>query len=205
MKKLTSVILLLVLSLTAVEVMAAPVDARQLLQRVSNNLRSAVAVEASFAVTEPQRSSGTMTLSRDRFVINSEMLSTWYDGHTQWTYSPANNEVTVLLPSPEELYEINPLLIMGSLSTSYYVAVESSDASSATLKLTAKQQGASVRECLLKVNTVTDMPQSLTMTMADGNRVTIYITAIKKLTTVSDSTFRFNQSAFPGVDVIDLR
>ena len=44
----------------------------------------------------------------DKFLLETEGVTTWFDGRTQWSYLASSDEVNVSEPTLEELQSINP-------------------------------------------------------------------------------------------------
>ena len=84
-------------------------EARQLLDRVADTFRQAEGVEIAFEVRAPEGTSeGRIRLKGEKFRLDTEGITTWFDGRTQWTYLENSDEVNVSEPTAEELQSINP-------------------------------------------------------------------------------------------------
>ena len=84
-------------------------EARQLLDRVADTFRQAEGVEIVFEVRAPEGTSeGRIRLKGEKFRLDTEGITTWFDGRTQWTYLENSDEVNVSEPTAEELQSINP-------------------------------------------------------------------------------------------------
>lgn len=163
-------------------------------------------VEARFGIAASGvTQDGSITLSGSRFVVTTNDLSTWYDGKTQWTLAPAVNEVNVSEPTREELAEINPLLILSSLSSKFNAEMAGTTTGNYEILLVARDKDTGIASARVKVNASTWFPSEITLHTTTGEQFTITIKSIKNLKTVSDSTFRYNPTKHPGVEVIDLR
>ncbi|MDE6084943.1 MAG: hypothetical protein K2G40_00885 [Muribaculaceae bacterium] len=164
------------------------------------------AVEISFKVnargTSPQ---GIIVLDKDKFTIKTDELSTWYDGKTQWTLSKSINEVNVSNPSHEELAEINPLLILGSMSTKFNTELGDAPVGFYNLKLASKSTDYPISSATIKINSNDWNPSEITVVTNTGERYTFLINYVKNLSKIDKNCFRFNDDQFPGVDIIDLR
>lgn len=163
-------------------------------------------VEARFGIAASGvTQDGTITLSGNRFVVITDDLSTWYDGKTQWTLAKAVNEVNVSEPSREELAEINPLLILSSLSSNFNAEMAGSTAGAYEILLAARNRDAGIASARVKVDPLTWFPSEIILYTNSGEQFTITIKQIKNLKTVADNTFRFQPANYPGVEIIDLR
>ena len=163
-------------------------------------------VEVTFRVMSPGASpKGVIVLDKDRFTIKSDDLSTWYDGTTQWTLSHSINEVNVITPTPEELAEINPLLIMRSMSTLFNAELGDAPAGQYLLKLVSKDKDYPISSATIKIKNNEWTPTEVTVVSNTGERYSFIITKVNDLGKIEKNCFRFNPADFPGVQVIDLR
>lgn len=179
--------------------------ASSVLRHVVDRMSSAP-VEASFSVEASGMSqAGTLTLSGNKFVFLTDDLSAWYDGKNQWTLSKAIKEVNITHPTHDELAEINPLLILGSLSSNYNAEMATSAPGRYEILLVSRDRESGIASARVAVNSSTWMPQSIDVTSRTGEQFKITIKNIKNLKSVNESIFRFNPASYPGVEIIDLR
>ena len=163
-------------------------------------------VEATFAVEASGVSqAGTLTLSGSKFVFLTDDMSAWYDGKNQWTLSKAINEVNITNPTRDELAEINPLLILGSLSSNYNAEMATATPGRYEILLVSRDRESGIASARVAVNSSTWLPQSIDIVSRTGEQFRINIKNIKNLKTVSEGIFKFNPARYPGVEVIDLR
>lgn len=148
---------------------------------------------------------GMITLHGNRFAVITADLSTWYDGKTQWTLVQTVKEVNVTEPSREELAETNPLLILGSLSSDFNAEMAGSGTGAYEILLVARDNKTGIASARVKVNASTWFPSAITLHTSTGEQYDIEIKSIKNLNSVPPETFRYNPSAHPGVEVIDMR
>ena len=145
----------------------------------------------------------------DRFKLNSNEMAVWYDVTTQWTYITANNEVSITEPTPEELAEINPLLILGTLRQHYSasnVKTTGNDTQALELKPTVNVDGQlPISKILISYDKSDYSPQKLTVEFSSGNTLELQIKSITKGINYPHSTFVFNKKQLPKAEIIDLR
>ena len=61
-------------------------------------------VTASYSITTPDgTSNGTIAMQGSKFRVISPEAKSWYDGKTQWSWSPLTSEVNITSPTTEEL------------------------------------------------------------------------------------------------------
>lgn len=180
--------------------------ASQLLDRAAKNFRSAASITAKFTLTSPNgTASGSLTFAGDKFVMTSAQMQTWYDGTTQWTYIPADKEVSVSEPTPEELQQINPFIVINSFRTGYTAVESKAVGGKRCLRLTAKSKKAEIQSAIIYLDAKTLLPSSITLTMSNRQSISIALTGVAKGKKLPLSTFRFQKAKFPGVYVNDLR
>ena len=95
MTRLLTAFLLTILS----AVYASATTADTILKSAADRYQRLKTISASYSATSgSEKMNGTIVTSGDKFHISSPQLSTWYDGRTQWTYSPAGTHTVQLLP-----------------------------------------------------------------------------------------------------------
>ena len=83
--------------------------ARDILRRAADTFLREGGVYVSFSLHSSEGlSSGTLRLKGEKFVLEAGGMTTWFDGHTQWTYLPSSDEVNISEPTDEELQTLNP-------------------------------------------------------------------------------------------------
>lgn len=205
-RKILSLLLCLTLSLSA-GMRAAGDGSQQILDRAAAVFNGSKSLKATFTTgADGSTLSGTITLQGDKFRISSREYSTWYDGKTQWTYLASSNEVNVTEPTPDELTQMNPFIIVSTLRKAYNSTKLKSPAGTSKVRLTPKDpRHADIRSAEITFNDKTSLPTHIILDMAAGSKVDIKINSTTKGNILPLSTFIFNKKEFPGVEVIDLR
>jgi len=179
--------------------------ARSVLKHVVERM-SSHPVEAFFDIkANGVTQTGMITISGDRFSVITDDISTWYDGKTQWTLAKAVKEVNITEPSHEELSEINPLLILSSLSSGFNAEMAGTTTGAYEILLASRDKNTGIASARVRINASTWFPEKIIIHTTAGGQFTVDIKSIKNLNNVDPATFRFNQSAHPGIEVIDLR
>ena len=204
--KVKLISLLVILFASTTNTFAAE-SASQLLERAAKTISTAPCVSAKYSLitTDGSKSAGAITISGNRFLMDAGQMKVWYDGKTQWSYNTAAAEVNITEPSATELQQINPLLIIQSFKTNYTVNPIKATPKDTTITLDAKNPNADIPTVILTLNTKTSLPSEITIKMASGQSVSIRINSISVGKKLSDSSFRFQPSNYPGVELIDLR
>ncbi|MDE5653518.1 MAG: outer membrane lipoprotein carrier protein LolA [Muribaculaceae bacterium] len=197
--KWTLLIVALIIALPS----AAATPAAELKATV-DKLAAAKSVKAQFTTTAGGHTVGGTLLSKgSKFSITMAGAGSWYDGKTLTTYSKANGEATMWIPTKSELAETNPLLYLSTYAD-YNVATEKGKAGENVFVLTPKKRGSGVKSVKVTVNSSTKLPKSLRI--ATGSEV--YTVTIKSMTlnaAIADGSFTFPKKSYPGVTVTDLR
>lgn len=204
------IIAILALLIAAIGVNAAQTaeDAASLLDKAASRLASAPSVKASYQLTFKGHDgtvSGNILMAADRFTASGGDITTWYDGKTQWTYNPDAREVTVIEPTPDELAQSNPLVILSTLRKGYKASICKSAPGTRTIRLTPMTKGGDYRQLTVTLAASTLLPSAIKATLADGNEMNIVIRSISIGKKVPDSTFRFDKSKYSHARINDMR
>ena len=196
-------LLLLVAAIQSVS--AATPTAADILAKTSGEMRKAQSLKASFTVDgNGQRSSGEITIDGNRFYLTTPEMATWFDGKTQWSYSPAAEEVSVSEPTASELEQINPFAIIDGLQKQFKGRRLTAPKGLDRLELTPKNNS-DYSKVVLTINSATGLPVEITFTTTDRTVTAIKILSLIKIKTPPASTFRFDPKKYPLAEIIDLR
>ncbi|GAE82450.1 hypothetical protein JCM10512_652 [Bacteroides reticulotermitis JCM 10512] len=89
-------------------------QAKAVLDKTAEAFRKAGSVKISFTAKSISNGkvegteSGTIQLKREKFLLKTSEMTTWFDGQTQWSYLSRNDEVNISSPTKDELQQINP-------------------------------------------------------------------------------------------------
>ena len=93
-------------------------EAERILEQTATTFENAGGVKATFRFEAFQRgnslgvANGEIELKGERFFLKTAEHLSWFDGKTQWTYLPSSDEVTVTIPTEEELQSVNPYALL---------------------------------------------------------------------------------------------
>lgn len=205
MKRFISILFAAIAALALPAALAAADNAARTLDLAAQRFSKAPSVSAAYTVTSPSGNvAGNIVVSGQRFRISSPEMSTWFDSKTQWTYVPADREVTVSEPTPDELLQINPFEIISSFRKNYNASTVKSDKSQTVIRLTSRDPKASITQAVLTLASATLLPSRIELTGPSG-RVTINLGSVKTGKAMTAADFRFNTRNHPGVSVNDMR
>jgi outer membrane lipoprotein-sorting protein len=205
MQKFFSYILLsLVVFFSASNIYA--INANEVLTNASEKYQKDGSISAQFTLSGVGNSTdGTITISGDKFHLSTPLLSIWYNGRTQWTYSAETNEVNITEPTVEELQQVNPFAIINSFRMQFNATLLKSANSMYRIQLTPlKSVNTSISKAIVTLNASTLYPNEIALTI-DNNIITIKTKNIKAIKNVPHKTFVFDEKKYPNAEIVDLR
>lgn len=192
----------------ALSLSAQNVDAVDILDHAADAFRNAGGVEMDFSVSLPEaKYSGTILLKGNMFVLKTGGITTWFDGHTQWTYIAENDEVNITTPTQEELQGINPYAWLSLYRHGYDLTLERQDSKAFHILMTASRDDLQLERVALSIEKTSFHPLALSLTAkgSDENEVVITINAYRTGKNYADSMFVFNPKEYPTAEIIDMR
>lgn len=171
------------------------------------------AIKTSFKLTlrekndsQPQSTSGTFTLKGNKFVLEMDAMKSWFDGKTQWSYVPQNNEVSITEPTEKELSETNPMAILSSFKSKCIIRFSTKVKSDQNycIEMTPKIKN-DISNIEVQVNKSTGNLFSIKLTNKNGSTSLLALSNFQKGINVTDNIFIFNASKYKGATVNDLR
>lgn len=201
------ILTLLWMAITApLQLSAAQPSAQSSLDRMVAAMKKHPSMEIAFTVwNNGNSSSGSMSVAGRNFHLSTPEMKVWYDGKTQWSYAPSAGEVNVTEPTSEELAQTNPLSILSNLNKNFTCRRLKAPAGLEKIELIPRRKNADMASVILTLKTSTSLPQEIAVKDAKGVVTTVKISSITGGKTKPAGSFRFNQAAYPGVEVVDLR
>ena len=164
-------------------------------------------VTASYSVTTAQgTSSGSLSMQGSKFRIISPEAKCWYDGKTQWSWSPVTSEVNITSPTTDELQLTNPIAAVQHFKANFNMKrAKAKTAKTYVIKLTPKKKKDNIKTLWLYFDENSSLLRTARFEMSDKSVYTIKITNYKHKS-LPASTFTFDKSQVPaGTQVVDLR
>lgn len=182
------------------------INANKVLTNASEKYQKDGSISAQFTLSGGGNSTdGTITISGDKFHLSTPLLSIWYNGRTQWTYSAETNEVNITEPTVEELQQVNPFAIINSFRMQFNATLLKSANSMYRIQLTPlKSVNTSISKAIVTLNASTLYPNEIALTI-DNNIITIKTKNIKAIKNVPHKTFVFDEKKYPNAEIVDLR
>lgn len=193
MKRLLSILLLCLMATPAIDAKVPPQVTRAVRQ-----VKAAPALDVEFTVNGQP---GSATLCGQMFTYRFPMASVFYDGKTQWSYSPADKEVIIFNPGAAELAESNPLQILSRLESDYSGATLPDRPN--TVRLSALNPKNPVAEATVVFNPSTGWPSEITIICGNQRAQLENIRFTPSKTAKAPETFKFK--APKGTIINDLR
>lgn len=210
MRKINKLLLCICMLAFALPAWTQQPDARDILDRTAETFKNAGGIKIAFTVQAAEGSStGVIRLKGDKFLLEAEGVTTWFDGHTQWSYLVSGDEVNVSEPTAEELQSINPYALLSLYKQGYDLKLGKADnprfGSLYKVVLTATERKQDLQCIILYVTKDTYRPERVSMAQRGGGTSVIIIDSCQTGEDYPDTLFVFDKKAYPTAEVIDLR
>lgn len=199
------------LCLVFVPLCAQQTDAARIMERVADGFRKSGGVRAEFTVSSSNgSSSGSICLKGDKFMLKAGGVTTWFDGHTQWSYLASSDEVNVSEPTADELQSLNPYAWLSLYRNGYRAQLAKMNNSRESalyykVVLAATDKRRDVQSIVLQVAKANYRPVRIILQQRGGEQADIVVTACHAGQNWPDSFFVFDRKQYPSAEVIDLR
>lgn len=197
-------IIVLLTCLAAIAVMAQ--SPAQMLDKCVSAINASGGVTANYSISSSQgTSTGTISMQGNKFRVVSPDAKCWYDGTTQWSWSPITGEVNITTPTAEDLQMTNPIAAVRHFKANFNMKKAKAQTSKTyAIKLTPKKKD-SIKTLWLYFDETTSLLRTARFEMSDKSVYIIKITGYKHKS-LPASTFKFDKSQVPaGTEVVDLR
>ena len=185
-------------------------DAKDILDCTAEAFKNAGGIKITFTAQAPEGSStGVIRLKGDKFLLETDGVTTWFDGHTQWSYLSSSDEVNVSEPTAEELQSVNPYALLSLYKQGYNLKLGKVDnprfSSLYKVVLTATGRKQDLQCIILYVTKDTYRPERVSMVQRGGDTVVIIVDSYQTGEDYPDTLFVLDKKAYPAAEVIDLR
>ena len=192
----------------ALPVLAQQEGARDILRRAADTFLREGGVYVSFSLRSSEGlSSGTLRLKGEKFVLEAGGMTTWFDGHTQWTYLPSSDEVNISEPTDEELQTLNPYAWLYLYDREYDLqSLPAETSGQYKIEMSARSAGEQVERLVLWLDKSGLHPVRFSLTLAGNVEPTlITVRDYRTRQPYTDAMFVFDPGEYPTAEVIDLR
>lgn len=196
----------LLLALTLPLTAGAETKATRLLDKVVAQIDSPKGVSLHFAIRQDDMpdATGTMDIQGKRFKIETNEMTTWFDGTTQWTYLNSSGEVNITTPSEDELAQTNPCLLLQNYRKAFDCRFIGKMGDICELAL-QPQNESEITELHVYIHEKQLDLSRIVISQRNGQNTEITITRYENSPNFSDNHFVFEKELYPQAVVIDLR
>ena len=209
--KINSLLFTVWMLFLTIPMVAQQPDARDILDRAADAFRREGGVKITFSVRAPEgNTNGSIRLKGDKFLLETEGVTTWFDGRTQWSYLASSDEVNVSEPTPEELQSINPYSWLSLYKQDYKLKVaktgNASDDTAYKVVMNATKRSQDMQCIILYIEKGSFRPLKLRMVQRGSkDAAVVFINSYQTGKNYDDSLFVFDRKAYPTAELVDLR
>ena len=210
--KMLRYILTLCLGLASMTLFAET-NGRKVLDTAAGKIRKSGNIRVDFNATSFNGTSeegsigGTLLLQGKKFQLTTPEMISWFDGKTEWTYLPENEEVNITEPTAKEIQAINPYVFLDLYKKGYDITMRQSTlrgVATYEVHLVAKRSDMAAQELYIDVRQSDYMPLCVRVRQdRTWNRISIRNFSGKQKFT--DADFIFPREKYPDAEIIDLR
>jgi outer membrane lipoprotein-sorting protein len=188
-------------------------EALKILDKFSANALGAPSVSMKFdLVTTDQIENrndtltGSIILSKDKYILDLTNNITWFNGETSWSYLPAEKEVTITRADKKDnSFQNRPSAIFSMYKNGYKSRLIEERSDSYLIDLYPED----IKNDLLRVRLYIGKSlltlKSLEYKKRDGIVITLHVREYNLKLKPDPGTFIFQPEKFIGVEVIDMR
>ncbi|MCR5851102.1 MAG: hypothetical protein K6G92_10410 [Bacteroidaceae bacterium] len=188
-------------------------DAMKVLDIAAERIRNAgnVQIEYKAAIfagaTEKASTKGTMWLQESKMKLETEDMTTWYNGKTRWCYVPSANEVSIDEPSKKEMAAMNPYTFMNIYKKGFKMTVKETVLRGEAVYevyLKARYAKMDVKEVYVDVRKSDYQPLCIRV-REDKDWQRVSVLSFKGNLQLDDNFFSFPEKDYPDVLKNDMR
>ena len=182
-------------------------DAKALIGRLSEQMRSMENYEVSFAVKSgDQKIKGYYAVSGEKYYISIGDAEVFCDGGARYEVNAQNKEVTVdAVDTKSHNILTNPTRAFDFIDGEFNFTTVGTENGITTVKLTSTAENAALGVIFVALDAATTQPRSLAYDV-DGAQIIIEIASIDELTGMVDiSMFTFDKNNYRGYEIVDFR
>lgn len=189
-------------------------EAEKILDKFLDNLKNK-GIKTDFTLTVKDLNaqntymvSGSFLLKGNKFTLETNEMDVYFDGKTQWVYSPQIEEVSITEPAEDELAEINPMMILNTYKSkcdTKFSSKKAADSNFQYIEMQPKNKNDNLKLIELKMKKNTNNLESIIITEKNGNTTNLQLKNYNEKLVASDKMFVFDKSKYPNVEVNDLR
>ncbi len=171
-------------------------------------------VQTNFTLTSKQSNSsdlftvkGKFTLKGEKFILKTQEMNIYFNGKTQWVYTPDINEVSISEPSDSELAKINPISLLNTYRNVSVISTNKKKSNNRihVIELHPKNSKSDFQKIVLKVQKSNNYPTFIQLTDKKGGVTQLKLTQFKKKNKFNEQEFNFNTKKYKDIEINDLR
>jgi len=153
-----------------------------------------------------QEISGDIVMKGNQLYFDTEELSFWFNGTTQWVYFKETREVNITTPTADELVQTNPMMAISGYSSKFTLQlINQVDVHHYTIKMTPKNKQENFERLIVKFHKKDNMLQSVKLQDETPTIHEFIVTNYRQDASIHGKMFIFDASKFEGAILNDLR
>jgi len=192
-------------------------EAKQILDKASAKIKSFKAIQANFTleVQDEQGNSqgikkGTILMKGNKYKVNLTGQEIYNNGKTNWTYDKSANEVTITKPDPSSNSLASPQTLLTNFYDKDFLYKMNGEQKMGgktvqEIEMTPTDKTRNFHKVYLYIDKKSHMVTSGKLLDKNGNRYIYTLNNLNGKASISDASFVFDKSKYPGVEEIDLR
>jgi outer membrane lipoprotein-sorting protein len=152
---------------------------------------------------------GKAFIKSDRFKLEMEAMDIWFDGETQWVWLKDVDEVNISNPTGQEIAVISPLALLGMYKKGYTLKTPLSQTVNGKnvhlVEMVPAVSNKDFKAVSVAIEKSSHTLVQVILTMSNGMTTKIDITNYNANHKLSDAEFKFDKSAHPELEIVDLR
>jgi outer membrane lipoprotein-sorting protein len=192
-------------------------EAKQILDKASAKIKSFKAIQANFTleVQDDQGNSqgikkGTILMKGNKYKVNLTGQEIYNNGKTNWTYDKSANEVTITKPDPSSNSLASPQTLLTNFYDKDFLYKMNGEQKMGgktvqEIEMTPTDKTRNFHKVYLYIDKKSHMVTSGKLLDKNGNRYIYTLNNLNGKASISDASFVFDKSKYPGVEEIDLR
>ena len=133
----------------------------------------------------------------------------WYDGTTQWVFSPDHQEVNISTPDENDTSMFNPAVLLRLYQNGFVVKSKGvkkvGNTQCEEIELTQENKKLDWQKITIFVAKESLLPLKIEITDKSEGKSQIILSNIDTKTNLTDNEFVFNKKDYPNVEIVDLR
>src|SRR6185312_3303334 len=191
-------------------------EAKQILDKASAKIKSFKAIQANFTleVQDEQGNSqgikkGTILMKGNKYKVNLTGQEIYNNGKTNWTYDKSANEVTITKPDPSSNSLASPQTLLTNFYDKDFLYKMNGEQKMGgktvqEIEMTPTDKTRNFHKVYLYIDKKSHMVTSGKLLDKNGNRYIYTLNNLNGKASISDASFVFDKSKYPGVEEIDL-